>query len=104
MSNEGRGMVKYAPYQSLVEQSKVLAKMRQDRQRCPKRLLSSDAAEEINEILVHYESEPVSVVFWRNGFFYEERGVIQRIDAQNERIQINGMLVQFREFQSLKRI
>ena len=104
MSNESRGMVKYAPYQSLVEQGKALSKMRYDKQRTPKRLLSSDAAEEINELLIHYQSEPVVVVFWRNGFFYEERGIIQRIDAQRKRIQINGMFVQFQEFQSIKRI
>ena len=104
MNNEGRGMVKYAPYQSLVEQSKVLARMRQDHQRTPKRLLSSDIAEEINEILINYRHEPVILLFWRNGFFYEERGVLQKIDAQNRRVLINGMFVGFSEFQSLKRM
>ena len=104
MNNEGRGMVKYAPYQSLVEQGKVLAKMRQDRLRAPKRTLSNNAAEDINEILINYHSEPIALLFWRNGFFYEERGVIQKIDAQNHRVQINGMFVGFNEFQSLKRI
>ena len=104
MRNEERGMMKYAPYQSLVEQGKALAKMRHEKERTPKRVLLEDEASEINEILIHYHNEPVCLVFYRDGFLHTESGTIERIDAQNRRVQINGVLVSFREFQSLKQI
>ena len=103
MSNEERGMMKYAPYQSLVEHGKALAKLRQEKQRTVKRILLEDEVEEINEILVHYQGEPVCLVYFRNGLLHEESGTIQRIDAQNRRVQINDAFVSFSEFQSLKR-
>lgn len=104
MSNEERGMVKYAPYQSLVEHGKALAKMRQEKQKASRRVLLESEAEKINDILTHYHGESVVLAYWRNGFVYEETGVLQQIDAVNRRIQINGIFVSFREFQSLKRI
>ena len=104
MNNEERGMLKYAPYQSLVEHGKALAKMRQEKQKTSRRILFESEAEEINDILTHYDGETVVLAYWRNGFVYEETGTLQQIDAINRRVQINGIFVSFREFQSLKRI
>lgn len=78
---QDRGMMKYMPYQSLVEQATYLAKMRYQRNKTPKPLVASDQAEEINEILVHYQGEDVQATYWEDGYLHAFRGVIRRIDA-----------------------
>ena len=55
-----RGMVKWMPYQSLVEQTSFLARMRYEKNKKPRPHISSDRAREINEILVTYEGEEVA--------------------------------------------
>ena len=103
MKQSDRGMVKYAPYQSLVEQASYLAKMRARRQKVEKKLLAEEEAEEINDILVHYDDEPVSLTYWENGIVYERTGVIFKIDATRRRLNIEGTWIDFSSLQSLKR-
>lgn len=103
MKQSDRGMVKYAPYQSLVEQASYLAKMRASRQKIEKKLLAEEEAEEINDILVHYDGEPVSLTYWENGVVYEITGVIFKIDATRRRLNIEGAWIDFFSLQSLKR-
>ena len=98
-----RGMVKYAPYQSLVEQGKALAKMRYERQNIEKKHLSNDAAEEINEILTHYDGEEITLTYFRAGRIYEEHGTIERIDVYRKILVINGIDVALSSLQSLCR-
>jgi hypothetical protein len=99
-----RGMVKWAPYQSLVEQATSLAFMRRQKAKVAKPLLSNEAAEEINEILVDYSEEPVQVKYWRDGCVYEKRGTISRIDTVfrylvigEERIELRSLVALTRE-------
>ena len=103
MKQSDRGMVKYAPYQSLVEQASYLAKMRASRQKVEKKLLAEEEADEINNILVHYDDEPVSLTYWENGVVYEITGVIFKIDATRHRLNIEGTWIDFSSLQSLKR-
>ena len=49
-----RGMKKWAPYKSLNEQDKYLKKVSDNNKKISKPQISSDEAEEINEILVNY--------------------------------------------------
>ena len=52
-----RGMKKWAPYKSLVEQEKYLKKAHDDNEKIERPILSSDEMEEINEKLVNYSNE-----------------------------------------------
>ena len=103
MKQNDRGMVRYAPYQSLVEQSLYLAKMRQNRAKTEKKSLFCDEMEEINEILVHYQGEPVLLVYWRDGYERQEQGTIQKIDPYRQALCINDTWVAFRCIVSLIR-
>ena len=55
-----RGMKKWAPYKSLNEQEHYLNKLHKDNEKVEKPKISSDAAEEINEILVNYHGEELA--------------------------------------------
>ncbi len=75
-----RGMVKYAPYQSLTAQAEALAKMRMEKRRVDKPLISYDKAEEINRALVEYEGGDITLVYWKAGSIERVRGRIRKID------------------------
>lgn len=92
---EDRGMVKWAPYQSLVEHGQRLAALREEKSRIPRPQISSEKAEEINDILTHYEKEPVKAEYWENGHLYSLLDTISKIDPLNHFLDIGGKEIPF---------
>ena len=75
-----RGMVKYAPYQSLTAQAEVLARMREEKRYIEKPLISYDKAEEINRALTEYDGGDITLVYWKAGRIERVKGPIRKID------------------------
>ncbi len=75
-----RGMVKYAPYQSLTAQAEVMAKMRDKKRYIEKPLISYDKAEEINRALTEYDGGDITLVYWVAGRIERIQGTIRKID------------------------
>jgi len=98
-----RGMMKWMPYKSLVEQSTVLAKMLYEKRKTPRPQISSDRAEEINEILVNYDFETVHAKYWEDGYLYYLDGIISKIDAMNQALDIAGKRIALRNLIDLQR-
>ena len=103
MKESTRGMVKYSPYQSLVEQAQYLSAMRNRRKTAPKKTIFSDEAEEMNEILVHYDGEEVIAEYWSEGRVCFIEGRILSIDIYAQALCIEGIRIPFRAMQGLKR-
>lgn len=101
--NESRGMVKYSPYQSLVEQAKYMARMREERKKVEKRLLSQDEALRINEILTRYDGEEVEVDYWEDGRFRSVRGVIYHIDTYARQLWVEDRVIPLVNLQGLRK-
>lgn len=76
-----RGMAKWMPYKSLVDQSSSLAKMRYKKNKVEKPSISNDAAEEMDEILRNYDGESVRAKYWEDGYIYVIEGSISKIDV-----------------------
>ena len=81
-----RGMKKWAPYKSLVEQEKYLKKAHNDNEKIERPILSSDEMEEINEKLVNYSNEEVIITYWRDNKINSVTTLIKKIDANNKKI------------------
>ena len=81
-----RGMKKWAPYKSLNEQENYLNKLHTNNEKVEKPKISSDAAEEINEILVNYHGEELLITFFRNDKIQSINSVIKKIDPENKKI------------------
>lgn len=81
-----RGMKKWAPYKSLNEQDGYLKKLHSDNEKVDKPRISSDVAEEINEILVNYQGEEILITYWRNGKINTISSVFKKIDVENKKI------------------
>ena len=80
-----RGMKKWAPYRSLPEHTVVLNNQ-MNKKIVEKPQISSEEAEEINEILVNYHGEPLRVEYYRNSKIFKEEIVIKRIDAYEKKL------------------
>ena len=99
--NDDRGMMKYAPYKSLIEQSSVLARMRYEKGKRPRPLISSDRAREINEILTHYQGEEVDAEYYEDGYRHRVQGVISEISAMFRYLIIGEKEIRFADLLDL---
>ena len=81
-----RGMKKWAPYKSLIEQEKYLKKASNDNRKQVRPTLSSDEAELINEILVNYHGEELIISYWRNEKINTVSTTLKKIDEINKKI------------------
>ena len=99
--NEDRGMMKWAPYKSLIEQSTVLARMRYEKGKRPRPLISSDRARAINDILVEYEGEDVDCEYYEDGYRHHVFGAILEISKMFHYLIIGEKKIEFRDVLNL---
>ena len=81
-----RGMKKWAPYKSLNEQENYLNKLHQNQNKVERPRISSDEAENINDILVNYHGEELLIEYWRNEKINTVSSVLSKIDPVNKKI------------------
>ena len=94
-----RGMKKWAPFSSLIEQATCLEQMKYQRNKIEKPILTEDQIEKINFVLQSYKKgEMVKIKFYHDGYLYEISTTIKRIDLENRQLILeNGKL----EFSSI---
>lgn len=79
-----RGMKKWAPYSSLIEQATCLEEMKYQRNKIEKPVLSEDQIEKINYALSSYKKgQIVKIKFFSDGYLYFIETTIKRIDLEN---------------------
>lgn len=88
-----RGMIKWAPYKSLVEQEVFLKKMRRERSRVEKPLVEPDQVEEINRILCQYHGENVTIRYYEDGEVLSISGIIKYLDNYAKRLRIDSKTI-----------
>lgn len=93
---EDRGMMKYAPYQSLVEQSASLRKLRYNKNKKEKPVISNERAEEINTVLSSYSNEEVIIRFFEDGYLFYIEGKIEKIEPMYRFLKINDKKIEFK--------
>ena len=89
-----RGMKKWAPYSSLIEQATCLEEMKYQRNKIAKPILTEDQIEKINYVLQSYKKgETIKIKFYSDGYLYEIETTIKRIDLENRVLVLeNGKL------------
>jgi hypothetical protein len=81
-----RGMKKWAPYKSLNEQEDYLKKLHNKQEKMERPSISSDEADNINEILVNYHGEELLIEYWRNDKINTVSSTLSKIDPANKKI------------------
>ena len=92
-----RGMKKWAPYKSLNEQWSTLDQIKKEEIK-EKPKISNEKAEEINDILVNYEGQELTIRYFRKGQALEEKSAIKKIDTFNKKLFLeNGVSIYLKE-------
>lgn len=98
MSDEGRGMKKWAPFASLVEQGEAIEKMRYQRNKIDKPTISTEEAEKINNILANYKKgDEVEITFYYDGYLYKVKTIIKRIDKNKKALILPDGTLSFKD-------
>ena len=89
-----RGMKKWAPFSSLIEQATCLEEMKYQRNKIDKPILTDDQIEKINYVLQSYQKgQRVKIKFYHDGYLYYIENEIKRIDLENKQLILtNGKL------------
>ena len=88
-----RGMKKYMPFASLVEQQVYLKKMIYEKGKKPKPQISTEQAEKIDRLLKQKVDQVMVFKFYLDGYIYTYKGVIQFLDVKNKQIIIDDYLI-----------
>ena len=92
-----RGMKKWAPFSSLIEQSSVLNEMFYEKNKKAKPQISNERASKINRILSNYGGEKIKIKYFYDGYIYEVSTIIKRIDTLNRRLIFEDGVMPFSE-------
>ena len=97
-----RGIKKWAPYKSLVEHTDTLDRARKNRDKVEKPIISSEEAADINNILVNYHGEELTIEYYRNERIIKEDIIIKRIDTYEKKlVLLTGKTIKLSEIVSL---
>jgi hypothetical protein len=97
-----RGMKKWAPYASLIEQKGTIHSMKKDRTKVKKPLLSQEQASSINDILLKSHGKTLMIRFYEQGFIYEDRFVVKKIDLDYKKLICDRQTINFNQLLNLE--
>jgi hypothetical protein len=90
-----RGMKKWAPYSSLIEQKGTISKMKNHREQLKKPLISQEMANDINEGLLRAKNQDVIVDYFFEGHQHKLRGLVTKINYDQKWLLINNITLSF---------
>lgn len=99
-----RGMKKWMPFCSIIEQKDYLNKMKQDKNNVELPILSEDQQTEINDLLSNYSSEMVNVSYYKCGKILNKKGIITQINRIDKYIKINSSLIKLENIIFIKKL
>lgn len=92
-----RGMKKWAPFSSLIEQKNTIQTMRQQRDKQVKPHLSQEAAEALNETLQQSLGKKIKVRFFYKHTIYVETFHVNKLDEDNKRLVCKEFTIPYRD-------
>ena len=81
-----RGMKKWAPFSSLIEQSTMLNEMFYEKHKSEKPSISYERAAKINSILSNYHKQELRIKYFYDGYIYEIVTALKRVDTLNKKL------------------
>jgi len=98
-----RGMKKWNAYKALPEQTPEMDKAFMKEQLIEKPILTVDRIEEINDKLVNYHGQTITVTYFKKNKLYDEVTTIKKIDVNNKKLILNsGTIVLFENLINLE--
>lgn len=81
-----RGMKKWAPFASLIDQSICLEKMKFEKNKIEKPKISNEVAEKINAILTSYHKQELTITYFYDGYIYKIKTIIKSINSYQKKL------------------
>jgi hypothetical protein len=97
-----RGMKKWAPYASLIEQKGTISNMKTHREKVKKPQLSQDMANEINACLLRAKDQEVIIIYFFEGSKHKLSGVVTKINYDQKWLRINECKLSFANILSIQ--
>lgn len=88
-----RGMKKWLPFSSLVEQSTYLDKMIYEKYKVDKPRVSTEQARKIDRILKEYDGSSLIMKIYVDGYLYTYNGKIEKIDVSKKLIFLQDIYI-----------
>lgn len=87
-----RGMLKWAPFDSVVSTKSVIHKLAVEKQKTTMPTLSEEQIENITKTICNaYQlGETIQIKYYKNGYFYLKEGKINYINYQDQSIMLNN--------------
>ena len=87
-----RGMIKWAPFASVINGSEVIREIEEEKTRIEKPSLSEEQIENLEHDLIesYNNSNIIDIVFYRQYHVYKIRGIITKLDGATKKITINN--------------
>lgn len=97
--NKNRDMVKWLPFNSLINNKTVVEKVLKEKAKTKMPVLSEDEIKDLEDKILnaYYKKEPVKITYYKNGYFYEEISEIKKIDSSNKLIYLNNTKLIFNQ-------
>lgn len=93
-----RGMKKYLPYASLIEQGDYLKKMVYQKNRIERPLVSIDDAKRINAILVNFnQNKSYLFTLYIDGYLYKIENKISKIDIHEQALYLEDFAISLKD-------
>lgn len=96
-----RGMKKWAPYASLIEQKGVMAAMFHEKRKIKRPHLSADQGQLIDRKLREYQGETLNITYFDDGFIHTIHAPIDKIDSNKRLLVIGDISISFNNLLSL---
>jgi hypothetical protein len=90
-----RGMKKWAPYASLIEQKGTISNMKNRRGQLKKPLLSQEMANDINAGLLIAKDKDVNIDYFFEGNKHHISGIVTKINYDQKWLVINDITISF---------
>jgi DNA-binding winged helix-turn-helix (wHTH) protein len=99
-----RGMMKWIPYKSLIEQDEELKKWRINRDKVDKPVLLEDKINEINESLMNYHNQEIIATYFNNGYIIKVKGIIKKIDQYDQSLLVEDTKIPLRDLLDINNV
>lgn len=97
MHNFDRGIVKWAPFNSVVNGKALINELAKKREKVNLPTLSDEQQKLIEEKLVnaYYQNELVTIYYFKNNYIKKVRSKIKKIDSIYHRIYLENLVLHF---------
>lgn len=97
-----RGMKKWAPYASLIEQKSYLSRIRDDKRKVPRPHIASDQAAQIEQFLTHLDGKLLKIKYFQDGVIACDTMRILKVDPFHQQVIFDAITLPYRDILNIE--